>query len=325
MPNLELPIPSYSANSLDACVIIPIFWVIEGDIRLESHVAKSAAWALRSWREFTDAEEHGIDCKLYIERRCYDIVRPILDENNVQESDIIISDLEMSFSLGKCITGYYDHQFDKYNYLVIADSDVFIIPYNDDRKLRFFETLLKDKQRYGIGVNSNYYVDGTIKTGLGKYWWINALGADYNIFRQDQSDISSVYDNMFDEWIKRVAKISNPEIASTYMDNDKPYIYSHCPIRIFHMPTMSEYAVREWFTNAINTLSDDEAVISLWRALSENPIGDPKSHNVYQMDSIGLPIHHPFDLFDSTENPMIYHATDALDWMWQTRIGAKFI
>ena len=87
-------LPEYLPQPLEspskrAIVLISIF---DGQAGLDypgHHVAHSALWSRHTWLNNTDATEHGVQVKLYVEEKTKEQALPVFIENGVDLTDII--------------------------------------------------------------------------------------------------------------------------------------------------------------------------------------------------------------------------------------------
>ena len=183
----ELPPLSVSPSRLThpqnrGIVLIPVFEGHPHKRTAEHHVIVSAAWARRSWMEYSDAKNFGIEVKLYIEERLreQDGVMETLRENHIGEEDILWFNADhlegalphpdggyVTFGTKKC-TMFTDRQLQDYEWVFQFDSDIFVM--QSSKKLpffqRFFECAIPDQ----IGLTYISSTSGSDDLDWGRDW-----------------------------------------------------------------------------------------------------------------------------------------------------------
>ena len=98
--------------------------------RLEAY-ARMALHARRTWMEHTDAREHGVAVKFYIESEIVEWVRPVFEEGGVDmERDVLLfSDARPAVEwarISKNLAGVWDARLREYRWVIFADLDLFM-------------------------------------------------------------------------------------------------------------------------------------------------------------------------------------------------------
>ena len=179
LPNIEpheIP-PRVDNPSKVGLVLIPLFnrYVKRKDSFFVHHGGLSAVWARRSWLVNSDALDHGIDVKLYIENRLQENkeAMSILEQNHIIEDNILWFDgskvegavrgkppNENDFisRTAKKLMLVVDRRLCEYDWVFQLDSDVFVIK-NGSSNLSFFSDFFKNAptDQIASGFMSSHY------------------------------------------------------------------------------------------------------------------------------------------------------------------------
>ena len=118
----ELPVVEQKSDMLG---LFPLFGHYDSPQLLEGYV-KAACWARHTWYKNTDAVEHGVPLKFYVQEEMLDMFEPILIENCVDiEKDVLTFKGEGLES--KLMAIYGDSQFDEVGWLFQIDCDLFVM------------------------------------------------------------------------------------------------------------------------------------------------------------------------------------------------------
>ncbi len=167
----EIP-PRVENPSKKGLVIIPLFGHITGATDyVEFCGLISALWARRSWLLNSDAMDYGVEVKLYMENHFRENaeIMSILDTSGVTDADILWFDgssvegaVPVSDKAGtylarsaKVCTVYTNRELEDYDWIFMADSDLFVIKSGENR-LPFFSDFFKQKLPYNL---MSFYVN----------------------------------------------------------------------------------------------------------------------------------------------------------------------
>lgn len=248
--------PDWQGYSKFACLLIPIFSFDESTEHIENYVAKSAAWSLKTWKENSDAKLFNIPCYIYVESTIADAALPILYENGVPKDDIIVADYPDTEWLAKCLQPVFDKQFEKYEYIIISDADMFVLRGGAEGKriLSMFENI-KVKSPKGFGCTS-------INQKVPLYWI-------RNMKKLYESKNGKMKDGMIDKWCEDLALMTNRKDLRKHVDGDVKDNTPWTGVMVIHNKTFTDI---EWLKVACNKFGDDEAVIYTWIKFSDDNV-----------------------------------------------------
>ena len=258
-------IPKWQGYGDFACLVIPIFSYNKSTKFIEHYIAKTAAWALKTWKENSDAHLFNIPCYIYVEENVADVTLSILKENQVPACNIKVVEYANTEWLAKCLQPIFDPDFQQYEYIVIADLDMFALKSRDGEKLRFFESVRQSKP-IGFGCK-------TFTEQLPTYWTPNIV--DFQKYKYnriiDEKD-------MIDVWCKTVQSLLNGKSVRKHFDKGHE---DNRPWTGIMVAQSDAFKNKTWLEKACHTLPDDESVMYAWSKISEkNRIWDLEEINI---------------------------------------------
>ena len=314
LPDILEPAPQIENPSTRVLLVIPLFDVFPEASYVEEIGASAASWARHSWLLNSDAIDYNIEVKIHIEDQSYHKAKPIFDANFVTENDVILFDgapydSEFSTGTGKKAAVYSNPLLKDYEWVIMADADMFVV----NAKLPFFERFLEICFPDQIG--NEYSVENmTDISHMKKYWIQQVSPRDHSI---EQKQI---------EWKRRVALVADESIADRFFDPQCETIagggFHAYPAKHFHEHRKDDV---EWFQRAAHILNDDEAVIAVWHAMG-NPIWN--LHNLklpaVMLGDGGFNARdgETFDRYTTEKIPFLFHfSSNPYEMWWRNGIG----
>ena len=253
-------IPDWQGDSTDACVLIPVFGA-ENTTAIEDYVAKAAAWALRTWKVYSDAFLHRIPCYIYVEDQASDRILPILRDNNVPSNSIMLSGYNGTKEYGKSLAPLFDERLQGYKYLVIPDVDLFVVSSGDP--LPFFKAL-KMTEPKGFGVSDAWQFNAPLITSGAEYW------IDRVYYAKGAKEWIPTAE-MYPQWLEIVSELANPHTAAKYSEEGSTFAYPFAAMWIVETQSLTD-SDRKWIVEACDVIADDEAVVSIWSEMTHKPL-----------------------------------------------------
>lgn len=270
LPELKHELPVWKTNT-DFCVAIPIWNLAPDTITADEKVyefvrgmCKSAAWALYSWKQFTDAKEFSVKCCVTVHEEIYDTVMPILKQNSVDDSHIHVIDTSEQVGYAKCFSALFSNEFQKYKFLIIPDTDLFIVGNLENRLDLFSKIKSRYKYTKGIWMAGIHRCDNPIYRDIGDYW-VDRIEFGNDITNLTKKDKAIIFTD-------KVSSVSDTSIGSKYIEGG--YNYVNASIRVFDTEIFLKDL--EWWKNASNVTRSDEAPVSIWSHMSSE-------NNVYNI------------------------------------------
>lgn len=268
-------VPDYPGESRAGLVIFVLFQTDKDDGTLEHHAVRSACWARRSWLLFTDVIEMDIACKFYVEDSVSDRVFPILEASSIDvEKNVILFDGDPFMPdnndffphCGKKVAMYDDQRFAEYDWVLQADSDMFVAS-PQRKRLRIFEFLRKHPRTLGM-LNAFHGPVGETLDNFQFHLWPRIPA---------------------EQWFNRVRDLADEDLADLYRVGHKPIMRTHGALQFFPACEFmsNQMSDCEFIVSAGKRLLNDEAAFSLWSMYSELPIWSYSSHFRTHQESTG--------------------------------------
>ena len=247
-------------------VLIPIYQGGNSDA-VKHHVASSACWSRRSWILSSDANECGVEIKLYVEDKVRESALPILRANYISDEDIIWFDgskIEGSlknregystFGAKKCAS-YTDWRFQEYDFIFDVDSDVFVMS-NGTQKLPVFKKFFEVAPSDALAA----YSCGEAFSPVELHWCRDGFGA--------------TTPESIDAWKSRFEELAGKQMLEKYCDPNQSFLDCHGGLNVFpakHFMTERTEDC-EFLVRAARCLCSSQATFSLWHSMG-NPIFD---------------------------------------------------
>lgn len=308
LPDVESMESWVDSGSKDACVVIPVFSslsVEESKANIEGYIAKSAAWALKTWRENSDAKALDIPCYIYLERDIAGVALPILYDNGISASDLIISDYDNTIWLSKCLQPVFDYRLAEYDYLIISDVDMFVVKSDDGEKLPIFSNLYNEKPSgFGCRVRN---------IPIPTYWMNHRKQMTENVLDIDDKE------SIIQEWCELMEGFTGISDFQQRIDWD---ISDEVPWAAIMIVQPDTFGDKVWLENACKTFCDDESSIYAWTKLSGE-------NNMWDIDEINVNLFTDFITFYTTyhvgtpiDEPCLLHHYTSHDFRFMNIIGA---
>ena len=238
LPSYTLPSVSRLTDSTDGIVVLPLFraWVGQDPYY---HI-NSAFWVYHSFLQNSDIIDKRIHIIFYLDIRCwlnYDI-QAMFREAHIPEEDIwIFSPYDKSiytYYLGMKMSPLWDDRFDKFDNVLIWDTDLFVASSSDDKVL--MDNLLRREQRSqpaALHVNP----DGRKPFRL------------FETHRLEGADAKQRQDEIMMELCSQVYEAGGYSIGGC--------VHSFCPGEI-------KENYKDFYRKALPLIGDDEMILSLW-------------------------------------------------------------
>lgn len=251
----EGAIPKWEAKEdAPACLCIPVYtaeqskWVEHNPV--EAYVAKSAAWALRTWKLNSDAESLGIPIYIYIESDSYADIIPILKQNHVPDANIKVS-ASILPEYAKSLNPLFDPDLEQFKQIQIADADTFIIA--DAEKLPIFGR----STARPWNVVSAAYSDMTPFLSSASAYWIDRL------FYVNAEDEWVERPDRYPEWLDKVEKLTSASVRKRLESPGNRFQHYVASWWCFNREVLS-LSDLAFMKRAALELGDDEAAMCLW-------------------------------------------------------------
>lgn len=134
MPLPSHPAPESSGENKEIVVIAPVFlthhsWYTPEQLR--DSVVKASIWARHTMLMNTDAVNHGVAVKFWVESKLEPIIRPFFEENHIDwDRDVLIAgipdDNDHIADTGQILFGWFDKQLESFERVMIL-TDVFSV------------------------------------------------------------------------------------------------------------------------------------------------------------------------------------------------------
>ena len=295
----------------DFCLLIPLFsFFRNGELSLP--YIHGAACVLETWKRHSDAQDYNVPCYIWLEDLVADDVIPYLTETlHVPESCIVTGSAGPCTGIGQCMGPIFDEAFDRYKYKVIIDSEMLIVS-PPGEKLRFFETL-SNGVLPGVGVSYKWVQQTPIRLSQCKYWLRNHLPEGVSQFDdavfQENPPAMEVAE---EAWLADVKDLAGSDVYDFFSIPGLSFDFLLSAMRIFDKSQMD----MDWWAQALNKLSDDEASIAVWEKMSE----DNKVWGLSEIQpEIRQGIAHdmkPYDYFMPVASPFIFNfCNSVMDFM----------
>lgn len=249
-------VPSYPGDSKMGLVLFHLFSMQDPEIEevdrtLEHHAVRSALWARRSWMLFTDVGDQDIACKFYVEQQVRGRVMPILEASGCSESDVIFYDGEpfepkhrvYRSHCSKKIAPYMDERFTDYDWVLLADADMFVAS-PERKKMRLFEWLRNQPRQLGC-LSAHYGRVGETLDDLQFHLWPKLEST---------------------EWYHRVEELAGRDVMSIFRTGSDAILRTHGALQFFPSKAFHENrkADCQFIFDAGKSLLNDEAALSVW-------------------------------------------------------------
>ena len=223
-----------TSKDQSTCVLIPLFFddALCTKDDLEAYV-KSAAWQLLSWERFSDIQEYCI----YVALENSEMLTKMLISHNVPERLIRYMPDVPALRYCKKLRYAMDETLSAYEYLVVCDADTFVIGQLENR-LPLFRNLAKHKPK-GI---------------LGKY-------GSHDFAAPGFHNYSSLHPHVRNE-IEQVVPL---RVVDKYSRAGHTHRFVSATCTIVNLKEV--LADQAWWEKAINTITDDELLLSVWSAI----------------------------------------------------------
>ena len=252
LPNVS-QFPSWQGSSKFACLVIPVFSFDHSTEHIESYVAKSAAWSLKTWKENSDAILFGIPCFIYLEDTIADAAYPILRENGVPDDSIRVAGYNNTERLAKCLQPIFDDSLSQYKYMLVSDTDMFVLKgQNGDR----FPIVDRIRKHLPSGVGCKLYDEK-----IPHYWQSHFANLSQQMGKHVEEDVTS-------QWFGEVSELLDGKDIRMYYDGGKTHDRPWTAVMAIESNAFDESSKR-FIQEASCVLGDDEAVICAWMHSSE--------------------------------------------------------
>ena len=261
LPDID-DFPDWQGSGKFACLLIPIFSFDESGEHILNYVAKASAWALKTWKENTDAHLFNIPCYIYVESTIAGFAIPILRENNIPDDHIIVADYTNTERLAKCLQPIFDESLEDYEYIVIADVDIFAVKSEDDypKKLPFFENIRNDRPD-GIGCK--------ICNDKTPYYWIPHFA---NLAKYKERP---VHGDIVDAWFRQLSDLTSRNDLRKYYDGGETNKRPWTAVMVINNKNAFDAKSKKFLEKSAKILGDDEAVLySLMYSKEKNEFWD---------------------------------------------------
>ena len=317
LPNLLEASPRVENPSKRLLMLLPLVQSYR-DIRYVEEVGTiGAIWSRHSWLMNTDAIEHGVEIKFYIEDKVKDDAMPILKANSINMSDVLFFNAKefendtASRLAGKKIAAFVDLRFKEYDWIFVMDCDIFAMSETGE-KIPFFDTFFKNctEGQMGTVVVMKDRVDIPIN-------WANVLVNPNKISYEESQAV----------WKQKAVAIVGKKIARRFWAPDIPSIGVSGAMHAYPAKTMMQNPDDlEWFRHASQVLQNDEPVIALWYARGKpvwNLREKLKFNEVFIGPFIGSSDYEDFKKFINEDIPFIFHySMNPVEIFWRYGIHA---
>lgn len=327
MEKAPAPVENPSKRGL---LIFPLF---RGgvDTDLAHHDAKAACWARHTWLSFSDARDYGIEAKFYVESQCKEQAKQVFAENAILPEDVIYFEADHledrypdgSFTgYGKRAAFYTDERFKEYEWVFQADTDLFVMCPDRERKLSFFQRFFDTCRDPVIGMLSARKRELTEPPfpNIGSSYWI------YRVFPHNFRSMKGD-DEYVTEWLRRAKELVGEAATKPFYDSNLRFIEPHTGMSTFPARYFMEnrWEDCEWLSTAGRDLQAIESPLSLWGAMG-NPLFDieiEQELRLISLDSMGnTEGYECFVRFSLLKRPFMFHYHyPFVDLMWKKGIG----
>lgn len=337
LPNFEpneIP-PRVENLSKKGLVIIPLFGATTGSAAYVKSVGLiSALWARRSWLLNSDAMDYGIEVKLYMENHFRENaeIMSILDTNGVTDADILWFDgsfvegaVPVSDKAGtylarsaKVCTVYTNRQMEDYDWIFMADSDLFVIK-SGEHRLPFFSDFFKSVYDPDLSGQDRPY-------NLMSFYVNDKPPAPPY---QTEKVLARVQFSSVEEWKADFEALLGSDMLDRYCNPDRWFMIPHSSLHAF--PAKHFMRERwddcEFLIKIARIMISDEQTLSVWHSLGHE-IGDLSRtldncpmHMVVE-PNVGYTVDEVHSLFDAGIPYIIHFGAITLESIWREGIGA---
>lgn len=306
LPDLPKPYPQRYQELTKAIVVIPLFSTHRDPTAIEDWLVRSALWARRSWLKFTDVADYNVAVKFYVEIESGERIIPILDANG--KPDIMLfhgakfeSDLKSNTG-NKKVAVYADERFKIYDWVLIADADLFVAS-PDRNKMSFFQRLFERSPSFGALRTSKPGDNGenTIKSN-----WLDAI------------DNKETVQEKKEEWIRRAKYVLTPWQLDGYLYPGADYKTCHNGLTTFPAKEYQSHYREccEWLVYATGLLASDQCTLSML---------DTKGHKVFDIsDELNLDFVLDWRVNELPDVPYFFHFNNYdAENLWRSDLGIE--
>ena len=331
LPNMETAPPPVEHPSKRGLLIFPLFRG-GADTDLAHHDAQAACWARHTWLSFSDARDFGIEAKFYVEEQCQEQVEAVFEQNHILSEDVVYFEADHledrypdgSFTgYGKRAAFYTDKRFKEYEWIVQADTDIFVMS-GKKEKFPFFQPFFDACQEPIIGSlgfnNRGGLVQKPFPNIDSSYWIYRVFPHNYRSVKTDDEYVA--------EWLRRAKDLVGENAIKPFYDSSLRFAEPHTGISTFPARYFMKHRWEdcEWLSKAGRELQAIESPLSLWSAMG-HPVFDMEKEMELQLislNSMGTPRgYEKFVEYSLSETPFLFHYHYPLiELMWRREIGA---
>ena len=317
LPNLLEVSPRVENPSKRLLMLLPLFQSHKAERYVTEGGGIGAVWSRHSWLTNTDAVEHGIEIKFYIEDKVKDDAMPILKASSIDMDDVLFFNAKefehetIPRNYGKKIAAFVDPQFKEYDWILMIDADIFAVS-EIGEKVPFFDAFFKG------------CVEGQIGNPCSM---VREEGVPINWTSRFSHPLETPYDEAQARWRRVAETLVDKEQLAKFWDPEITTMIAGGGMHAYPAKTMMQnIGDLEWFRHTAQVLQDDEPVIALWYARGK-PVWDLRERVKFNEVFIGPTIngsdYEDFKKFINEDIPFIFHySMNPIEIFWRYGIHA---
>ena len=244
LPSYNLPPVSRPMDSTDGVVVLPLFqaWA---QLDPEYHI-NSAFWVYHSFLENSDIIDRRVPMVFYLDKKCWESrdVRTMFKAAHIPEASIWLFDVPDrsigSYYLGLKMCPLWDERFDKFETVLIWDTDLFVSRYGDTEKVEMRDLFHRELPTQPAALHIQRHIRKPFR--LDKTHNLHGVEAKR---RQDEI-MMELCGTIYEEGVYAIGGC----------------VHSFCPNQI-------KASYKDFYRKALPLIGDDEMILSLW-SIHEN-------------------------------------------------------